>query len=196
MSNAGKINLGLYQMVTEFLLSITTRCINAMNTGAGWEGWLQVELCVGLADSGHIITREQPYPYSDERIDLKVQTEYSFCGIEIKTETGRIADSQFGKKVLADIVKIRTYNQAIENFIVAICWSEKAKKQCAALKGKFPEALQVQNAEMDYFILLVKPQYIVSSEADIQLLKSLQEIEDDNTLDRRNNLINTNNINK
>lgn len=138
-------------MTSEELLNLilgdSARIAAAIETGAQWEVWMQVELAVLLSNAGLQVTREVHYPAPLNLLTLDIlasDAEGHSYAIEMKAETGSQA-GQAGRKPImtvleSDVAKIKSFSigSLRARWVVGIADSTTAKKRFAEYAAQYP----------------------------------------------------------
>ncbi len=92
------------------VLSLESRIVGAIESGAQWEIWLQVELMAALRNRYGINGREWTLPGTSESVDLAFTYKGRYYFVEIKVESahnaGQFAGKTCEKAVEADLEKL------------------------------------------------------------------------------------------
>lgn len=106
----------------------TGRIIDAISTGAAWEIWMQVELILMLRQNQMQVARELKYPDSNNYLDARVADSQGAYAIELKVESATNSGSAILNAILADKVKIASYNVVnTTKWVLGIAYSAEAK---------------------------------------------------------------------
>ena len=101
MNNVG---LGTY------VLNDSARIVEAIQTGAAWEIWMQVEFVLIMRGAGLQAAREVPYPSpSRETLDLLARDAQGSYAIELKVESANNSGSAIINGINLDRAKIAHY---------------------------------------------------------------------------------------
>lgn len=149
------------------ILADSNRIKTAIETGAAWEIWMQVELAVLLRGVNMQVTREVPYPppNNNQRLDTLAQDVAGCYAIELKVEsatTGGNAGTML-KSIQNDIFKVNGYevdvgvptdNNLLAKWVVVIFYSAWARNALENAFGPFAAACKGGEAN-DVFVLIV-----------------------------------------
>jgi len=95
------------------ILADAQRIVEAIQTGSGWEVWMQVELTMILRTNNIQAAREVPYPPPNQaqKLDIIAQDQFGMYAIEMKVESATNAGAQIINGINADRAKIANYPQ-------------------------------------------------------------------------------------
>lgn len=117
--------------MSNLILADDARIVEAIATGAAWEIWMQVELCILIRQSGRQAAREVPYPPPNQaqRLDTLAQDGQGQYAIELKVESAHNAGANIMNGVHQDIVKIANYPAPNpgERWVIGIGYSAHAR---------------------------------------------------------------------
>jgi len=138
-------NLGLQNQI----LADSPRIVEAIQTGAAWEVWMQVELVLILRAAGLQAAREVPYPPPNGQLLLDVIAQDNAGGyaIELKVESAHNAGPFVMIGVNADRQKLMLYPQPAPGarWAVGICYSNVAVQSMVQFANN-----QANNAIFNY----------------------------------------------
>jgi hypothetical protein len=115
--------------IVELVLSKSDRIQNAIQSGAGWEIWLQIELAGWLRQHGCQVAREAPYGDGQD-LDILASKNGIAVAIEIKVEGAATAVAGFIPAVRTDVQKIQGYNAfpVDERLVLAVAYGGYARR--------------------------------------------------------------------
>ena len=113
------------------------RIVHAIQSGAGWEIWLQVELAILFKEIPNFsVAREVPYepPYQSMKLDLLLRDATMKCyAIELKVESATNAGSAILGALAQDRAKLSYYPPGpATRWILALVYSSEAINKLAA----------------------------------------------------------------
>lgn len=121
------------------ILADTPRIATAISTGAAWEIWMQVELCLILRDGGLQGAREVPYPFPNQNwsLDVRAQDNAGTYAIELKVESATNAGAIVIGGINQDRQKIASYpaQNPGARWVVGIGYSSVARNAMMQFAG-------------------------------------------------------------
>jgi hypothetical protein len=121
------------------ILADSQRIATAISTGAAWEIWMQVELCLILRGHDVQAWREGNYPYPNQAwlIDVVAKDNFGSYAVELKAESATNAGRAILNGINQDRAKIAHY--APQNpgarWVVGIGYSGDARNAMAQFAG-------------------------------------------------------------
>lgn len=123
----------------DMILGDEARIAAAIESGAAWEIWMQVELYVLARQNGLLAAREVAYPKPNDSLRLDLLAGTSKGGpewaIELKVESATNAGRALLKGVQSDMEKIQGYKTVAKHYVVGIGYSDKAKSALSDAAG-------------------------------------------------------------
>lgn len=114
------------------------RIIDAISTWAAWEIWMQVELTIIFMRNQLQVARELKYPDSNNYLDARVADSQGAYAIELKVESATNSGSAILNAILADKVKIASYNVVnTTKWVLGIAYSAEAKYALRTFAANF-----------------------------------------------------------
>ena len=131
--------------VSDMILSDASRLVQAIETGAAWELWLQVELQILFRQTkGVSVGREIPFPapYASQSLDFLLGVGAASFAIELKVESATNAGNALMTSLATDIAKIVNFKLdlgvALSRWVIAIGYSSVARASLAGITKKLP----------------------------------------------------------
>jgi hypothetical protein len=143
------------QDIINLILRDAPRISGAIETGAAWEIWMQVELLLLLRQAGVHTARELPYPNNKQKLDFLATDGQGSYAIELKVESATKAKGFMGL-LEEDIKKIAGYPQQKPGYrwVVGICYSVKARDD-AKKYGTHPAVVYGESQSIGVIIVSV-----------------------------------------
>lgn len=146
--------------ISNTILNDAARISSAIETGAAWELWAQVELYILFRQlPGVSVARELPYPSSNQTLDFGLADHAGRYAIELKVESATNAGTAIIGGVGADITKIAAYATGdgvpLTKWVVAVGYSDAARGALAAFVATRPAGSAMYNAHNSIGVLIV-----------------------------------------
>ena len=138
--------------ISNTILHDAARITSAIETGAAWELWAQVELHILFRQlPGVSVARELPYPASNQTLDFGLAEQAGRYAIELKVESATNAGTALIHAVETDITKIAAYGTGdgvpLTRWVVAVGYSDAAKGALAAFVATRPAGSAIYSAQ-------------------------------------------------
>ncbi|UZJ58040.1 hypothetical protein OKW98_15600 [Pseudomonas sp. KU26590] len=128
------------------IINDSQRLTLAIQTGAQWELWMQVEMYIMLFGMpGVTVAREVPYGATRMTLDFLATDQHGRYAIELKVESATNAGASVMTQAMSDVQKIAQYVAPdalhLSRYVIAIGYSAPARTALRAAGAAHPAAV-------------------------------------------------------